>query len=130
MAQPGRKRKPNEIRILEGNPGHRPIPESPQSAPADIEPPGYLHGPGLDEWNKKAPELSRLGILTVLNKTLLAMYCEMYGQWEQLVDTGEFDKANRLVKELRMLSNEFGMSPASISKMPIKPDESDGGDWD
>jgi P27 family predicted phage terminase small subunit len=74
---------PIKLRLLRGNPGRRPIPREPQpkSAPKCPEPPEYVTGLAAAEWRRIAPELHRLGLLTVLDQTVFAVYCVSYGRW-------------------------------------------------
>jgi P27 family predicted phage terminase small subunit len=81
----GRKPKPGYLRVLEGNRGHRPIPNVPQP---DVlrevpEPPAYLSGYARDEWLRLAPSLHRIGCLTVLDLSVFAVYCATVGRWMQ-----------------------------------------------
>jgi len=42
-------RKPTKLRLIEGNRGHRPIPQTPQPAPAMPDPPPHLHAYALEK---------------------------------------------------------------------------------
>jgi Phage terminase, small subunit len=71
------------LRKLRGNPGKRRLhaePE-PQIARTCPEPPPFIPGYAADEWWLVAPELHRLGMLTVADVASLAAYCYAYGQW-------------------------------------------------
>ena len=74
---------PNVVKLLRGNPGKRkigaePEPRIPESVP---EAPLFLTGYACDEWYRAAPELHRLGLLTVLDTMPLAAYCQAYHHW-------------------------------------------------
>lgn len=76
----GRKPKPVELKILQGNPGKRPIPDDiPQ--PGKLyeipEPPKYheLDAVAIEIWNDLAPKLTRTRILTDHDLNTLAHYC-------------------------------------------------------
>jgi P27 family predicted phage terminase small subunit len=51
------------------------------------EPPGFLSGYARDEWWRVAPELHRLGLLTVLDFNIVAAYADAAGRWRQAVET-------------------------------------------
>jgi P27 family predicted phage terminase small subunit len=54
------------------------------------EPPPFLVGYAADEWWRVAPELHRLGLLTLVDVMPLAAYCEAYKRWrtaEELLAT-------------------------------------------
>lgn len=87
----GRKPKPAAIKLLQGNPGKRPIVEqeiTPGIGP--FQPPPFieLSEGGLAMWNYLSPILARLNLYTVLDVAALARYCEIWNEW---------DKARRFV---------------------------------
>lgn len=126
MAAPGRKPKSSEERRFEGNPGHRPIPEVPAVKPDMGPPPDFLTGEALKEWESRAPELHRLGILTVINRQMFAIYCSMYGEWVNDVREGtqeSITRANRNAQQIRMYATEFGLTPSSITRVQWKEDD-------
>jgi P27 family predicted phage terminase small subunit len=83
MAIPGRKPKPNALRVLEGKPGHRPLRPEPKPRPVAPKCPAWLLLEAKREWRRVAPELERLGLLTVVDGTPLAGYCQAYARWRQ-----------------------------------------------
>jgi P27 family predicted phage terminase small subunit len=74
---------PRHLRLLRGNPGKRPLrPEpAPTREPECPDPPPFVTGYAMDEWWRIAPELHRLGLLTVLDVAPLAAYCIAYAHW-------------------------------------------------
>jgi P27 family predicted phage terminase small subunit len=86
--KPGPPPIPFPLKALRGNPGHqrlRPVAEPlvPKSCP---EPPPFITGYAADEWWTVAPELHRLGLLTVADVASLGAYCYSYGQWRLAVE--------------------------------------------
>jgi len=87
---PGPPKTPTVVRLLRGNPGHRPInrnepqPTRPAAVP---EPPEYLLPYAIDEWRRLAPELYHMRLLTVLDLTLFAVYCQNYARWRLAEET-------------------------------------------
>ncbi|MBO4221968.1 phage terminase small subunit P27 family [Bradyrhizobium neotropicale] len=76
---------PTHLRVLRGNPSHRPLPtdEPKPLVPDDCpEPPDFLTGYASDEWWRIAPELHRLGLLTIVDIAPLASYCVSYERWK------------------------------------------------
>lgn len=83
--KPGGRRKPSALRVIEGNRGHRPIPqgEPKPTIPADMpEAPALLDAHGREEWDRVAPELYALGLLTVVDQGPLAAYCMAFSRWK------------------------------------------------
>lgn len=75
----GRKPTPTNLRVLQGNPGKRPLPENePKPKPLAPERPRWLTHEGRREWDRVVPELEKLGLLTVVDGAALAAYCQSY----------------------------------------------------
>jgi P27 family predicted phage terminase small subunit len=104
---------------LKANPGGRPIQPSirPTIPPEIPEPPECLSGYSLDEWHRLAPELHRLGLLSVLDVGPLSAYCGAVGRWktasEALQATSEGErllvghKPNPLIKIIRDAADQM-----------------------
>ena len=97
MTTPGPKPKPTALKAFEGNPSNRPFNEhepTPQKltnkAPCDWMEPDCeymtldrfpLHQVAKMIWHRFEPELSRLNILTELDRELFGRYCETFARW-------------------------------------------------
>ena len=140
--QPGRKPKPSELRILEGNREHRPIPSPPKARPARPRAPSWLQKTAQKEWHRIARELHDLGLLTVTDLKALEAYSVCYAKWREAsgkAKVGVFQSesgyiaANPLIavelryaKEMRAWMTEFGLTPSSRARLSIEePDEED-----
>jgi P27 family predicted phage terminase small subunit len=127
---------PLKLKLLRGNPGCRRIrPEpTPASAPKFPSPPAHLSEYAAHEWQRVGPELYRLGLLTILDQTSFACYCQSYGLWrmaeerlsqEDFVVPGERHKvANPLLKiacqstrDLIRFGSEFGLTPSARARV-------------
>ena len=133
-----RKRKPTKLRLLEGNPGKRPLPQEPDyPSIADDEPPEWLGEEGRTEWARVLDLVRSVGLYTGVDRAILASYCLT---WEQMVEaqekvreqgtviyteSGEPKRSPWVVtleksqQSLRLLCSEFGFSPASRSKVSL-----------
>jgi P27 family predicted phage terminase small subunit len=82
---PGPTPEHPNLRLLKGNPGKRPARSPPEPARAEQcpPPPGHLSEYARQEWEAVAPELFRLGLLTVLDISALAVYCSAAAQLRQ-----------------------------------------------
>ena len=73
-----------KLKILRGVPGHHPV--LPEPEPRITEevppPPDYLGPDARAEWERLAPELHVIGLLTVADLHLFATYCEAFGVWQ------------------------------------------------
>ena len=133
MAGRGPAPKPTALRALEGTRDKRPGAKAeprPASASAPPNAPRWMSEPAKAEWRRVAGELHRLGLLTRVDTSALAAYCETYAMWQKAqakVNEGgltyETDTIRRVVPEaklalelvstMRALMAEFGLTPAA-----------------
>lgn len=133
---PGRRPKPTKLKLLDGNPGKKPIPRGePEPDTSMPQPPAYLDDVALAEWHSLAPELHRIGVLTIVDRTALAAYCESFSQFVRASETlrAEGDVtigahggqvahpcvaiANQAKSMMHKYLIEFGLTPASRAKL-------------
>ncbi len=63
----GRKPTPTELKLVTGNPGHRPLnPREPKTANSMPTCPAHLSPTAKAEWKRLAGEMHRLGIVSQL----------------------------------------------------------------
>lgn len=130
---------PTKLKILRGNPGNHPIrPEPEPRVPETVpEPPECLGSDAQDEWRRLAPELHVIGLLTVADVQLFALYCEAYGVWR---DAGRkwraggsvivIEPGNRspmqnpalvavkeAARDMLHVAREFGLTPAARCRL-------------
>jgi P27 family predicted phage terminase small subunit len=143
----GRKPTNTAIKLVTGNPGHRPLPEDEPLFQSKIPPcPLALDKIGKKTWDEKAKLLYDAGVLTEGDGETLAIYCRI---WSQIVllsaelktpldymaydikineDTGEEIKVNaktnplcvrleNLISEYKAYSALLGLDPANRSKI-------------
>ena len=84
MATRGRKPKPTAMKILEGNPGKRPLNENEPVPPkGEIKSPAWLLPEAKKEWKRLAPSLEAMGVLTMADWTAFQGYCQAYARWKE-----------------------------------------------
>jgi len=126
----------NELR---GNPGKRKNKREPQPTPAGRACPAWLEGEAAEEWARIAPELERLGLLTVVDIPALAGYCQAYQRWREAerqvkvvttagglqmaISQGIEGMARDRLRLMKTLAAEFGFTPASRSRVAAMPPE-------
>jgi P27 family predicted phage terminase small subunit len=135
----GRKPKPTRLRILENNPGKRPLNDSePQPRRCVPACPPHIDKEAKREWRRVAKELDACGLLTVVDRAALAAYCQAWSRWVKaegiLQKSGEVLKhpekgvlypnpylavANRALKQMHEFLSEFGMTPASRTRIHV-----------
>ena len=136
----GRRPKPTRIKAMTGNPGKRPLnAHEPRPAPALPECPSQLSPVARQEWMRLTAELSKLNLITHLDRGALATYCGAYALWaeamEQIQKYGTMVKsltgfpmqspylavANRQAEIMMRIASEFGFTPASRSRISAPP---------
>ena len=153
MTQRGRPKKPTALKVLEGNPGKRPLPENePKPAPVvgTPKPPAWLNTEGKKAWKRLAPELERLGLLTIVDLEAFAAACQAYGIWvecerffrkkdpktekrygrtyEYTNKAGETNEiarpevsiSQKALDQFKSFMTEFGLTPASRTRIEVK----------
>lgn len=138
MAIKGRKPKPTNIKKLEGNPGKRPF-NTKEPRPNKVAPecPDWLLPDAQDEWKRLAPSLENLGLLTDIDMTAFAGYCQAYARWREaeefITQHGTIFKtpsgyvqqvpqvsiAQQNLKIMQSFCSEFGLTPASRSRLQV-----------
>jgi P27 family predicted phage terminase small subunit len=134
--------KPTALKVLAGNPGRRPLntrePKPELKIPSC---PAHLSDEARKEWRRISKLIVKLGLLSVVDRAALAGYCMAWGRWveaeEQLKKTGTVVKtpngypivspylsiANKAVEQMRIFLTEFGLTPASRSRIQALPTE-------
>ena len=79
----GRKPKPPQLRLIEGNREHRPIPTTPNPQSKQLYAPKWLDPLAKQEWRRISKELYVLGLLTKIDRAALEGYCQSYAKWRQ-----------------------------------------------
>lgn len=138
---PGPKPKPTAFKILHGNPGKRPLPANePQPELSTPDCPEHLDSQARMEWERIVPELEKLGLNAQVYRAPLAAYCQCYSRWQaaeeliasegltiQIKDTIRVNPAVTVAKDamrmVREFSAEFGITPASKTRIKVDPKE-------
>lgn len=139
---PGPAPKPTRLKLLAGNPGKRKLNKyEPKPARKAPKCPSHLSKEAKKEWKRIVPELEDLGLLTRVDMAALGAYCAAFGRWveaekalkqEGLTVTtpnGHVQKspwltiADKALDQLRKYIVEFGLSPASRTKVSAQPKE-------
>ncbi|KLU76025.1 phage terminase small subunit P27 family [Clostridium botulinum] len=136
MAQRGRKPKPTAIKIIEGNPGKRPLnknePKPEKKAPRC---PSWLEDDAKKEWRRMAKQMEHLGTLTEIDMAAFAGYCQAYARWKEAEEfitkhgaivktpSGYWQQvpqvsiAQTYLKIMNKFCEQFGLTPSSRSRI-------------
>jgi P27 family predicted phage terminase small subunit len=127
------------LKLIEGNPGKRPLNDREPTPPAEMpECPEFLDAEARAEWERTAPILAGMNLLTVADRTALAAYCVAYSRWVQaeaqvarfgtIVKSPEkgfpmkspyLTVADQAMETMRKLMVEFGLTPSSRSRIRV-----------
>ena len=123
----GRPRTPTALRILRGNPGHRTLPKGEPQPKAGAHPPPWLSVAARKEWDRLAPMLERLGVLTEADADALGQLCAARAVFQyQLREFGKF--STELWRAMQAAEAKFGLTPADRARLSVpKGDESELG---
>jgi P27 family predicted phage terminase small subunit len=135
----GRKPKPPELRVLHGQAKQRALAEAPRARKGLPRCPKHLTGVERETWKRLAGELHDAGVLAVIDRDALALYCVVYARWldaeerlrkigavisttnGNLIQNPYLGIANRAAEQMVRLESEFGMTPASRSRVKAEP---------
>lgn len=138
MAQRGRKPKPTAIKVLEGNPGKRPLnknePKPEKKAPKC---PTWLEPEAKKEWRRMSKTLEAIGVLTQVDASAFAGYCQAYARWKEaeeflskhgtifktpsgyIQQVPQVSIAQTYLKIMKDFCSEFGLTPAARSRISV-----------
>ncbi len=139
---------PTALRVLNGNPSRRPLPEHEPQPDVDVaDAPDWLPPIARAEWQRVAPMLRRVGVLTEADRDALTLYCQTWITWKDAIEhvrkdglvvarRGKLPRQNpylqiaeRASAQLRRLLGAFGMTPESRSKVTAVTTKKQG-KWD
>ena len=92
MGKRGPTPKPTILKIIDGNPGKRPLNmNEPQPTKESPTCPAWMPNEAKKEWKRVVPELERMELLTLVDMAALTGYCVA---WARFVDAEKWIKIN------------------------------------
>lgn len=144
MAQRGRKPKPTALKALEGNLGGRPLnanePKPVKKAPRC---PAWIEEEAKKEWKRMGRVLEQMGLLTEMDMTAFAGYCQAYARWKEaeefitqhgtmirtpngyLQQVPQVSIAQTSLKIMLKFCEQFGLTPSARSRIVAGENSSD-----
>lgn len=129
--------KPVALKVLEGNPGKRRLPNVPTFAPLTEEPPDWLEREAKAEYRRLYSEFKRVpGLLQRVHRTLFIAWCEEHANYVnackergKATDPKQRKVAHQQAREsldaLLRISQRFGLTPSDQTRLDMKPKEQD-----
>jgi P27 family predicted phage terminase small subunit len=136
-------KKPTNLKIIEGNRGKRPLPNNePHPQPIAPKCPDFIDDEAKAEWERLAPLLEELGLLTQIDGDMLGAYCQTLVDYKNAIkftnEKGYTYKAGETIrpypqviiarealKRLQALAREFGMTPSARASISVSKSEED-----
>lgn len=149
MATAGRKPIPTAIKLLEGDrgKGRRPInPNEPKPGKANLACPDWLLPEAKEEWERLAPALDAMGVITEADLSAFEGYCQSYARWREAEDfltqhgtifktpsgyvqqVPQVSIAMQNLKIMQSFCTEFGLTPASRSRIAVNAEKAQNED--
>ena len=132
----GRKPKPTAMKKLEGNPGKRKMnTKEPMPGKGMPDCPKWLLPDAQEEWKRLCEKLSQMGVLTEIDRSAFAAYCQSYARWKEAQDHinsegATYETENGMQRpnpwvaicntEQRLMmqaASEFGLTPSARSRI-------------
>lgn len=142
-------KKPTALKLLQGTyRSDRAVNNEPKPKPAIPEVPTHLSDEAKVEWGRITEQLAGIGLLTKIDRAALAAYCECWADWVDasrlcassvdehgkktdrkviktaagnFVENPYFSIKKRSAELMHKFLVEFGMTPASRSKISAQP---------
>ena len=132
----GRKPKPTAVKELEGNPGKRKL-NTKEPMPGKGMPacPAWLLPEAKKDWKRLCEKLNQMGVLTEVDRSAFAAYCQSYARWKEAQEhvdaegaTYETDNgmhrpnpwvniSNTEQRLMLQAASEFGLTPSARSRI-------------
>jgi P27 family predicted phage terminase small subunit len=138
MSRTGRPPKPTALKLVARNPGKRPLPKNEPMPRIESPPrPKHLSGEAAMEWDRLAPALVRLRLLSRLDRAAFAAYCAAWGRHveaEEQIAKASAVTSSRLgssvvnpwatisrqaADQMCKFLSEFGLSPAARARLAL-----------
>ena len=140
MGARGPAPKPTALKRIDGNPGKRAINTTEPQFTAKAPPcPKHLTLEARKEWRRVSRELLDKNMLQVVDRAALAAYCQNWARWVEaenamtapdfhLIETTDkgyqyispwLNVANQALKQMRSFLTEFGLTPASRTRIQV-----------
>ena len=132
----GRKPKPTALKKLEGNPGKRKLnTKEPNPGKGMPDCPIWLLREAKTEWTRLSEKLNQMGVLTEIDRSAFAAYCQSYARWKEAQEhfyseCATYDTENGMQRpnpraaicntEQRLMmqaASEFGLTPSARSRI-------------
>lgn len=147
----GRPSKPTALKVLEGNPGQRRLPQNePTPEPGLPDPPDILNDIARKEWVERGAILANMSVLSQADLAIFAAYCQAWGDYIEareginllraqypkeeayralvlecpsgaIKKNPLLDAANHAARDMVRYAGDLGMTPAARARLAVLP---------
>lgn len=136
----GRPPKPTRLKVIQGNPGKRPLPRGePTPRPGAPRMPRWLSPDAQREWRYIVRELRAMGLLARSDRALLAAYCECVAEYvacmRDIRENGRYYETEgghqgprpalthsvKMLDAIMRIATRFGLSPSDRARLAVPP---------
>jgi phage terminase small subunit len=112
---PGRRPKSKHLKVITGNPGRRPLPETEPTPPeGPIVRPASVQYRAAEIWDQFAPICIALGTLTTADVLTFANYCRLQAKCDEV---GPAEMSGSHLSNLRALATALGLDAPGRAKL-------------
>ena len=133
---------PTKLKMIKGTARDSRIKDEPEPEPSIPSPPDFLDQVACVEWGRVSTQLFKLGLLSELDRTSLAVYCRYYSLWKRAEEESKKTDeilmtkqgnviqnpwrgiANTAVQIMEKAAMRFGMNPESRARVSSRRAES------
>lgn len=145
----GRKPLPTNLKILQGTArADRITGDEPMPDPAVPECPEHLNEAARAEWDRLAPQLCELRVLSDLDAAALGAYCQTFARWadaERHVQEGGaviqtpngclqvnpwLSVCHESLRQMRAYLVELGLTPSARTRLQVAPPKPTSSKWE
>lgn len=119
----GRPRKPTALRILQGNPGRRPLPEGEPISPAGAVCPAWLSPAAKELWREQAPIFERMGCLRVADTLAFANWMILQARIRDGETGAGHPASNEVLRLAQSYAVQFGGTAAGRARVKTEPEK-------
>ncbi len=114
-------RKPTVLKVVQGNPGRRPLPENEPIPDGKPVRPKWVKGRAKKVWDEV---VGQLFWLTEPDSHKLAVWCGLYAE----IAAGLEHVNSARITQWRVLGSELGLDPSARARLTVKDDDGDPAD--
>lgn len=115
----GRPPKPTALKILQGNPGKRPLPKREPVSPLGAECPASCQGRARELWKEWAPVFEQMGCLRKADALSFAAWMQIEATVELVRRNGDTPPMT-MIKQALNYAVQFGGTPSARARVVVR----------